>query len=455
MKRLQWLGFGFCVFFSTALRAGENIKPNDPDIHYEGGKFVSKERPPNIVMIMADDLGYEILNCYGGRSYQTPRLDQLAAEGMKFTHAFSTPYCSPSRAQLLTGRYPLHNGIKRVIFLPDKHREFLDPGKETGFANLLQDRGYATAIAGKWQISFLYERDTVRDFGFDQYQCWKIMDPTHEKNSRYFDPVFVRNGETIEEELKGRYGPDVNVEFLIKFMKENKDRPFMAYHTMLLPHFPWGPTPDSKKILPRVADGLGNPDYFPDMVAYMDQLVGRVVDAVDELGLKEKTVIFFTGDNGTQKPLTSRWGADNRIVPGGKGDPSDAGTRVPLIARWPGKIKAGTVNKDLIDFSDLLPTFVELTQSELPEQPINGRSFVPQLLGEQGESRKWVHIQKQGIRYVRSRDWILTDKGDLRPVVEIGHAPAPAIVPPGTTDQQRVRKELRAALKSVVNYDSQ
>ncbi len=406
----------------------------------------SAVRSPNIVMIMADDLGYEILSCYGGRSYQTPRLDQLAGEGMKFTHAFSTPYCSPSRAQLLTGRYPLHNGIKRVIFLPDKHREFLDPKKETGFAKLLRDRGYATAIAGKWQVSFLYERDTVHDFGFDRYQCWKIMDPTHEKNPRYVNPVFVRDGETVEKELHGKYGPDVNVDFLIDFMKQNKDRPFLVYYPMLLPHFPWGPTPDSKDPLKEMANSKGNADYFPDMIAYMDKLVGRVVDAVDQLGLKEDTLIIFTGDNGTQKPLTSRWGPDNRLVPGGKADPSDAGTRVPLIARWPGKIESGSSNNDLIDFSDFLPTFVELAQAKLPVNKINGHSFAAKLFGQAGFQRKWVHMQKQGIRYVRSRDWILTDKGDLRPVVEIGRPPAAPVEAPGTLEQEKIRGELKQAL---------
>ncbi len=401
---------------------------------------------PNIVMIMADDLGYECLSCYGGHSYRTPRLDQLADEGMKFTHVFSTPYCSPSRAQLLTGRYPQHNGIKRVIYQPKRHREFLDPKKETSFASLLRDKGYATAIAGKWQLSFLYERDTLRDFGFDRYQCWKIMDANHEKNTRYASPVFVRDGKTLEGELRGKYGPDVNVDFLIGFMEENKDRPFLVYYPMLLPHFPWGPTPDSDEPLRGMADTKGDPAYFPGMVAYMDKLVGRVVDAVDRLGLAEDTLILFTGDNGTQKPLTSVWGPDKRTVPGGKADPTDAGTRVPLIARWPGMIEAGSSNDDLIDFSDFLPTFVELAQAEFPANRINGHSFASKLFGEPGFRRQWVHVQKEGIRYVRSRDWILTDKGDLRPVVGIGEPPAAPVAPPGTAEQQQIRRELEQAL---------
>lgn len=401
---------------------------------------------PNIVMIMADDLGYECLQCYGGRSYPTPHLNKLAAEGMKFTHCFSSPYCSPSRAQLLTGRYPLHNGIKRVIYDPKRHREFLDPKRETSFANLLHDAGYTTAIAGKWQISFFFEHDTVRDFGFDDYQCWKIVDANHERNSRYANPVFIRNGKILEQELGGKYGPDVNVEFLIDFMKENRDRPFLVYYPMLLPHFPWEPTPDSKTPLRESPTGMGESRYFPDMVAYMDKLVGRITDAVDQLGLKENTLILFTGDNGTQKPLVSRWGPDNRMVLGGKAEPSDAGSRVPLLARWPGKIKPNSVCHDLVDFSDFLPTFVDLGQSELPTKKIDGRSFSAQLFSQPGTPRQWVHVQKEDVRYVRSRDWILTDKNELRPVVELGMPPAHPVPSPGTPEQEQIRKELTQAL---------
>ncbi|NOX98130.1 MAG: FAD-dependent oxidoreductase [Verrucomicrobia bacterium] len=440
---------------SSIPKLGDGVSAKDMSEHKDSTEHVSQRSPtselspsrrPNIIMIMADDLGYECLQCYGGRSYRTPCLNKLADEGMKFTHCFSAPYCSPSRAQLLTGRYPLHNGIKRVIHDPKSHHEFLDPTRETSFANLLQHAGYATAIAGKWQISFFFEHDTVRDFGFDNYQCWEIVDADHERNSRYANPVFIRNGKTLEQELDGKYGPDENVDFLIDFMKKNRDRPFLVYYPMLLPHFPWEPTPDSNTSLRESSTGNGNAKYFPDMVAYMDKLVGRITDAVDQLGLKENTLIIFTGDNGTQQPLVSRWGPDNRKVYGGKAEPSDAGSRVPLIARWPGKIKPNSVNHDLIDFSDFLPTFVELSQSELPAKKINGRSFTSQLFSLSGTPRQWVHVQKEDVRYVRSRDWILTDKNELRPVVEIGMPPARPVLSPDTPEQEQIRKELTQAL---------
>jgi len=405
------------------------------------------EQPPNILFILADDLGIECPTTYGGRSYRTPNIDRLAEEGMKFTHCFSNPYCSPTRAQLLTGRYPLHNGIQRVIYDAERHREFLDPQQETSFANLLGNAGYATAVAGKWQVSFLFERNTVRGFGFDEYQLWKILNTDHSKNARYADPVFVRNGKTLKEELKGRYGPDVNAEFLIDFMKRNQEHPFLATYTMLLPHYPWEPTPDSREPLRQTTQGKGDPKYFPDMVAYMDKLVGRMVDAVDDLNLSRRTLILFAADNGTQQPLTSRWGPDNRRVHGGKGKLTDTGTRVPLIARWTGRVEPGTVCDDLIDFSDFLPTFVELAGADLPSQRINGRSFLPQLLGRTGTPRTWVHIQDHGHRYVRSREWILTNRGKLRPVVGLGREVAPPVETPFSREQQTARAVLKKALQ--------
>jgi len=406
------------------------------------------EPPPNIVFILADDLGIECPSTYGGRSYRTPRIDRLAAEGMKFTHCFSNPLCSPSRAQLLTGRYPLHNGIRRVIFDARRHREFLDPKRETSFANLLHRAGYATAMAGKWQLSFLFERDTVREFGFDEYQCWKILNRDYSKNRRYADPVFVRNGRTLDGELRGRYGPDENAAFLIDFMKRNRNRPFLVYYALLLPHFPWEPTPDSRDPLNGVSgEGKGDPKYFPDMVEYMDKLVGRMVAAVDDLQLGRKTLILFSGDNGTQQPLESRWGPDNCLVRGGKGKMSDTGTRVPLIARWTGANEPGSKCADLVDFSDFLPTFVELAGARLPGNRINGRSFLPQLLGKKGRPREWVHVQDQDQRYVRSREWILTNRGELRPVVELGREPASPVRGPLTVDQEAAREMLARALR--------
>jgi arylsulfatase A len=402
---------------------------------------------PNIVMILADDLGIECLRSYGGTSYKTPHLDRLASQGIRFTHCFSDPYCSPSRAQLLTGRYPFRNGIREVLFDLRRHADItLDPEREPSFARQLQQAGYRTAIAGKWQLSFLHLRDTVRDFGFDEYCCWQIFRKDGTKTRRYHRPHYRRNGFIVAETIKDRYGPDVLVDFLIDFMKRSvaAKRPFLAYHTCLLPHFPWVPTPDSLDQRDPLfsASGRGKPKFFPDMVGYLDKNVGRIMQALDALGIAENTVLIFTGDNGTQGPLRSLWGPGKTIV-GGKGTMTDRGTRVPLLVRWPGRIESGATCDDLVDLSDFLPTLCELARAPLPKQTIDGRSFVPQLLGKAGVPREWVHVQDKSKRHVRSRDYILNDRGELRAVTRLGE-PDPEPLP--ADDKPAVRQKLQAVL---------
>ena len=412
---------------------------------------------PNIILIMADDLGMECVGCYGGLSYKTPHIDQLARDGMRFEYCFSCPYCSPTRAQILTGRYPLHTGITRVIFLPESHREFLDPKKETSFASLLKEAGYRTAIAGKWQLSFLHERNTIPDFGFDEYQCWQIFEDG-KKTSRYAEPTYLRNGKLLSNDLKGRYGPDVNCEFLIDFMRRNKERPFLMYWTMLLPHFPYERTPDTGKINNAGKTPGKGPEYFDDMVAYLDKLVGRIVEAVEKEGLSDNTVIIFTADNGTQsgKNIVSYWTDDEKTfgIPGGKAQLTDTGTHVPLIVRWPNKIKRNSLRKGLVDLSDILPTLADLAGARLPKNPINGRSFAKQLSGDAGNPREYVHIQKLGDRYVRNKEFILTNRGDFRPVVPSGRHAAENITRKLTAREAAAKEELEHALQRSQNFST-
>ncbi|MBI1373795.1 MAG: sulfatase-like hydrolase/transferase [Phycisphaera sp.] len=409
---------------------------------------------PNIVVILADDLGVECVNSYGGTSYHTPNIDALGASGIRFTHCFANPLCSPSRAQLLTGRYPLHNGIKRVIYDFEKHREFLDPAKETSFANLLHNAGYHTAIAGKWQVEFLHERDHVNAFGFDEYAMWQIFVDGH-KTSRYADPTLRRNGVVVQDELRGKYGPDVQLDFLLDFVRRHREGPFLMYYTAQLPHYPWEPTPDSGVPLKRAEDGLGDKKYFPDMVAYLDKQVGVIVATLEELKLRDKTLVIFVADNGTDRRITSAWSGDNvtRHAQGGKGTMTDAGTRVPLVASWPGVIQPGRVCDDLVDLSDMLPTLVEIGGASPSPNPINGRSFAPQLRGETGTPRMWIHAQNMEDRLVRNRDYILTNKGQLRPVVGIGEKPAAALK--SLDDAQRAARDaLKAALEEAETFSS-
>jgi len=407
---------------------------------------------PNIVVILADDLGVECLTPYGGTGHTTPNIDKLAAQGMRFTHCFSNPACSHSRANLLTGCYPFKNGVKEVIYDVERHKNTYLHTDQPSFARQIKKAGYTTAIAGKWQLAFLYQRNTINDFGFDQYQCWQIFKSDKTKTRRFHTPYFIKNGTLINETIKNRFGPDVNAEFLIDFIKTSaaEEKPFLAYYTSLLPHFPWVPTPESKDQdyqLPK-ATHKGNPKFFPDMVTYLDKNVGRIMKTLDELGIAENTILIFLADNGTDRGLKNSWGDGKRIA-GGKGTMTDRGTHVPLIVRWPGQIKAGTTCDDLIDFSDLFPTLCQLAGVPLPEEKIHGRSFLPQLLGKPGNPREWVHIQDKNNRHLRSKTYILTNKNQLRPVVKIWEPPAKPNQNKYPEKEQAARTKLQAAFNKL------
>jgi arylsulfatase A len=387
----------------------------------------SSNGQPNIVFILADDLGIECLSSYGGTSHKTPNIDKLATQGMRFTNCFSNPFCSPSRASLLTGRYPFINGLKEVLFDVRGQANTYLHTDQPSFARQLKQAGYATCISGKWHLSFLFNHNTINDFGFDQYQVWQIFRNDSSKTRRYHTPYFNMNGTILADEIKDKYGPDVNLSFLIDFIKfnANKKRPFLAWYATPLPHFPWEPTPDSKDknyILPN-DDSKGNPKYFPEMVSYLDKQVGLIMKTLKDLDIEENTVLIFLADNGTDKDQLNRL-ANGKSVAGGKGTMTDRGTHVPLIVRWPNHIKKGSTCDNLIDFSDFLPTLCSFAQAPLPSDIINGRSFLPQLQGKPGNPREWVHVQDKEARHLRNGEYILNNKNELRPVVEMWEDPA-------------------------------
>lgn len=342
------------------------------------GAGTRAETRPNIVLIMADDMGYECLGCNGSVSYKTPNLDRMAREGMRFEHCYSTPLCTPSRVQIMTGKYNFRNYLSFG---------YLDP-KERTFAHVLKDAGYATTIAGKWQlngITYQWPRfdDSTRphDAGFDEYCLWQLTQPKS-KGERYWDPLIERNGEVLQDELKGKYGPDILCDHICDFIERKKDGPFLVYYPMVLTHDPFVPTPDT---VDQKQDKQKN---FGDMVAYADKMAGRIRQKLDKEGLLEKTIIIFTGDNGTHVSITSE--TNDGPVKGGKGTPPDAGTRVPMVAYWKGHTPAGAVSQDLVDFTDFLPTLTEAAGGKLPDGPLDGRSFLPQLRGEKGNPREWI-----------------------------------------------------------------
>lgn len=333
------------------------------------------ETRPNIVLIMADDMGYECVGANGSEHYKTPNLDKLASEGIRFEHAYSQPICTPSRVQIMTGRYNGRNYVRFGLLHPN----------EITFGNVLKEAGYKTCIVGKWQLEGGLKGPNK--FGFDEYCLWQL----NRRPSRYPNPGLEINGEQVDY-TNGEYGPDIVSDYLIDFIKRNKEQPFFAYYPMILPHFPFQPTPDSTDWDPKeTQEWKGKqwtPRHFKDMVEYADKMVGKVDKALGDLGVRDNTILIFTCDNGTHPSIVSPFkGQDYK---GGKASTPNAGTHVPMIANWPAKMKKAFVSQDLIDFSDILPTLTDAANGKLPtDRKIDGRSFLPQLQGQKGNPRDW------------------------------------------------------------------
>ncbi|MEM9410296.1 MAG: sulfatase-like hydrolase/transferase, partial [Planctomycetota bacterium] len=340
---------------------------------------VSAKRVPNIILIMADDLGFETIGANGGESYQTPNLDQMAKAGVRFEHCYSQPLCTPSRVQLMTGKYNFRNYSKFGE---------LRRGERT-FAHFLKEAGYATCVAGKWQLG--KQKDSPQHFGFEQSLLWqhtrsgRLVEGTKRFDKRYENPLLEKNGEPLSFS-GGEFAPDLMVDFICDFIDSHQKKPFFIYYPMILTHCPFVPVPGSPSWNPN---SKGSPTYkgdatnFSEMVCYMDKLVGRIMKRVEDNGVAENTVILFTGDNGTDKPVVSRFQGKN--LAGGKGSMKDSGTRVPLICVGSGRFKK-SVCRDIVDFTDFLPTLVQLAGVEPTElnNELDGRSFLPQLVGKKG-----------------------------------------------------------------------
>ncbi len=328
---------------------------------------------PNIVLVMVDDFGYECVTSNGGQSYQTPQLDRLAASGIRFEHCHVQPLCTPTRVQLMTGKYNVRNYVNFGTLVR----------RETTFGNLLKQAGYRTGICGKWQLG--REVDAPHHFGFEEACLWQHT----RRPPRYANPGLETNG-VASDYSNGEYGPQLVQDFAFDFMTRHKAEPFFLYYPMMLTHNPFQPTPDSPDWDPKAIGEKVNdvPKHFADMTTFMDKQVGEIDTKLAELGIRDNTLLLVIGDNGTNRSITSRYnGADYR---GGKGTTTQHGTRVPFIASWPASIKAPSVNRDLISSVDFLPTLCELA-GVVNVGSVDGVSFVPQLMGKSGSPRDSIY----------------------------------------------------------------
>lgn len=331
---------------------------------------------PNIIFILSDDIGYEVPTCDGGISYSTPRIDLMAQNGMRFTQ-FHAPLCSPSRFMILTGKYNFRNYTNWGE---------MDHSQKT-MGNLFKDGGYKTAYYGKWQLGG--GDPSIKIFGFDNYCIWNPLDPST-KEQRYKSPHIYQNGEFVSDKLtRNKYGDDIFTDSLMNFIDSNKASPFFIYYSMCIGHAPFCPTPDDSAFAKWNTSKPSDTAFFPSMVKYMDKKVGMIIDKVNSLGIANNTVIIFASDNGTGDKVYSKF--KDTTIKGGKNTTTEFGTHVPLIIQWLGKITGNSVNHDLIDCTDLIPTMADIAGITIPSSYgiLDGIDFTPQLTGGKGTPRDW------------------------------------------------------------------
>ena len=382
---------------------------------------------PNLIFVLADDLGIDGVSCYGADAHKTPNIDALATSGTRFQTCYASPLCGPSRCLLMTGRYAFRTGgLMNQSWRP------AGPGAvskdEYPMARLLKEAGYVTGQAGKWrQVG-----EWPSDWGFDEY----ISDNT--ASGWYWRTHYTENGKSLDLP-EGTYGPDVIQKFTFDFLSRHKDEPFFFYYAMHLVHKPTVRTPDTK-------EGTKNIDrLYDDNIRYMDKQLGELVKQLEKLRLRDKTLIVFSGDNGTAVGYPSP--VSGRMIHGAKGSMLEGGSRVPFIASWPGVTLAGKVSSDIVSFADIWATFGELAGAKSPEGfKTDGQSIAPQLRGESSTPRKWAYVQLGAHWYVREPGFKLNEAGELFNMSDAPFVEKP-IDPAADTEQSKAaRTRLTAAL---------
>ncbi|MGE0755395.1 MAG: sulfatase-like hydrolase/transferase [Pirellulaceae bacterium] len=364
---------------------------------------------PNVILVLADDVGAAELGCYGNTLHRTPNLDRMAAEGLKLNTFYSTPLCTTTRLAVMTGQYGHHNGylgMNREAYKPAPDNPQRDIGNHFTNGDLMKSAGYVTAMAGKWQLSGSHPT-LIHDAGFDEYRMWAYQhnlpagvehtgrwegQPGQSNTARFWHPSLVQNGKYLPTRPDD-YGPDLLHEFVVDFARRHRSQPFFVYYTSLLTHGPHEETPDPAQ------PGQRKPRGFQSNLEYLDHLMGRLMQDLTELDLARKTIVILVGDNGT----ASR----------GKGSVTELGARVPFIVWGPGHVQpAAGAEQAVGDITDLVPTLAELAGVALPkDRPFDGQSLVPLFTGKTTRHRDWIYSYLNDGRILRDARWLLEIPG--------------------------------------------
>ncbi len=418
---------------------------------------------PNILIIFVDDLGYETVGAYGGLDFPTPQIDAMAKEGMRFSRAYTSPVCTPSRVSLHSGLYTADHHYDYVLPVHEGTRDTISFDKMPTFAMLFRDHGYRTSVTGKWQLATLaYHPNHPQQSGFDSWCLWQIWDGENDvKTTRYWNPFLNRDGlvldgrtldadvvlpdgellpaGTVMPDVRSDFGPDVLNAYVKGQMREaaEADEPFLILHNMMLPHIPIVKTPDSDE------------PSLKGMIAYMDKLVGELLEEVRSLGIQDNTYVFFIGDNGTElyEPRRTTHGEVN----GAKRDLNDAGTHVPFIVWGPTHVPPGTVNDSLVDITDVYPTLCALADIDIPEgRFLRGYSIAPQIEGEDTPSpRQWVHGGIRGNQSVYDGQWRYVSKKQSEELIDARGTPNEIVVENPTGEAAEAKERLKAVMQSI------